>query len=573
MSKSKTNKSKTNTQSSLAKWVMELVDLDPSKLDNEKFQPRSSLDENALQQLMESMRETGGNLEPVLVRRDGEKLEVVAGHHRVEAAKRLGIQVLASVQELDEKEAWQIALISNLVRKDMDPLDEARALQKLNEELGLSHAEIAKRIGKDRSYVSRRIKLLSLPEEVLQLLREPAETGMVLSISHLVELLSDDLTDGDRKNLARRASSFRWSSKNLRTAVTDAIQDRKKKTAKAVAFLKIKELSEKREREEEEKIEAKTALELVDKELKSELGDQYEELSEWEKEAAKKDVVKKLVNRGLVEEDKELGLVKEEKPPQPKAKVEIPDKLTWTIEALEFRAEPRPHVFLRRSILEDIPEARKELTEDLHIFLGETPKNDELLKKLIVAKVLEEFPESQTIWIDYDHYHVFLEFPEKEREKLDELVGQVIREVREYGDFLTPVDGWYSKVTWAVLKGDEVFLYVHKHKWPKPVLRAKLKINPESEFFQVSDLEAMGYTIHAVTFTPSESDDPVEVDISFPDGSRNLLYFESVDVFLSYLKHDLDVGTLPEDVFKMLNKVMEEEKRYRESLATKEDDS
>ncbi len=173
-------------------------------------QPRARFDEGALADLAESMR-TRGVLQPVLVRpSDNGRFELIAGERRWRAAQLAGLEsVPALVRVRDDAESLELALIENMAREDLGPLEEARACAALVEELGLSHEEVGLRVGRGRVAVSNLIRLLDLPDEALALLDEG-----VLSAGHGRALLT--ATDHDaRRRLARRAALEGWSVRDL----------------------------------------------------------------------------------------------------------------------------------------------------------------------------------------------------------------------------------------------------------------------------------------------------------------------------------------------------------------------
>uniref|UniRef100_A0A7C4YD08 ParB/RepB/Spo0J family partition protein n=1 Tax=candidate division WOR-3 bacterium TaxID=2052148 RepID=A0A7C4YD08_UNCW3 len=142
-----------------------------NKIIHSPLQPRSNIDEESLKELTASIKEKGV-LQPVLVRRNGENYELVYGHRRFEAAKRAGLnEIPAIVKELSDREVIEIAIIENIQREDLNPIDEAIAYKKLIEEFGLSHEEIAERVGKNRSTISNKLRLLNLPQKVQDALK------------------------------------------------------------------------------------------------------------------------------------------------------------------------------------------------------------------------------------------------------------------------------------------------------------------------------------------------------------------------------------------------------------------
>lgn len=131
-------------------------------------QPRSHFDEAALDELAESMR-AHGVLEPIVVRtRKAGGYEIIAGERRWRAAQRAGLlEVPIHVREMDDRAAFEAALVENLQREDLNPVETARALHRLVEEHGHTQEAVAQRVGKDRSTVANAIRLLKLPEAVL----------------------------------------------------------------------------------------------------------------------------------------------------------------------------------------------------------------------------------------------------------------------------------------------------------------------------------------------------------------------------------------------------------------------
>lgn len=183
----------------LRELPVELIKPNPS-------QPRTNFDQEALAALAASI-EASGVVQPLLVRplHDG-SYELVAGERRWRAAQQAGIEkVPAVVRDQAEAERLQAALIENMVREDLNPVEEAKACAALVEELGLTKEELAKRVGRSRPAVSNLIRLLELPDEALVLL----ESGD-LSEGHGKALLGARGNDV-RRRLARDAARGGWS--------------------------------------------------------------------------------------------------------------------------------------------------------------------------------------------------------------------------------------------------------------------------------------------------------------------------------------------------------------------------
>jgi ParB family chromosome partitioning protein len=184
----------------------ELRDLPVALIKPNPNQPRTRFDEDALAGLAASI-EASGVIQPLLVRplSDG-SYELIAGERRWRAARQAGLErVPAVVRDSAEAERMQTALIENMVREDLNPVDEARACAALVEDLGLSKEDLAKRVGRSRPAISNLIRLLDLPDEALELL----ETGE-LSEGHGRALLGVRGNDR-RRALARAAAKAGWS--------------------------------------------------------------------------------------------------------------------------------------------------------------------------------------------------------------------------------------------------------------------------------------------------------------------------------------------------------------------------
>ncbi|WP_027108094.1 ParB/RepB/Spo0J family partition protein [Lacticigenium naphthae] len=136
------------------------------------YQPRRNFDPTALEELAESIKETGV-LQPIIVRESSVKgYEIIAGERRFRASKLAEKETIpAIVRELDEEKMMQVAILENLQREDLTSLEEAEAYSLLMNKLGLTQEEVAKRLGKSRPYIANYLRLLGLPDEVKQLLQ------------------------------------------------------------------------------------------------------------------------------------------------------------------------------------------------------------------------------------------------------------------------------------------------------------------------------------------------------------------------------------------------------------------
>src|SRR4051794_29027961 len=180
-------------------------------------QPRRRFDESTLAGLADSLRERGV-LQPVLVRPvPGGTYELVAGERRWRAAKLAGLETVpALVRTHDDAQALEVALIENMAREDLNPVEEARACAALVEELGLTREEVGRRVGRSRVAVSNLLRLLDLPDEALALL----EAGDLSEGHGRALLLADD--HAARRRLARSAAAEGWSVRVLEARARDA---------------------------------------------------------------------------------------------------------------------------------------------------------------------------------------------------------------------------------------------------------------------------------------------------------------------------------------------------------------
>lgn len=169
-----------------------------SSIHANKYQPREHFDEATLDSLTNSVRELGV-LQPLLVRKDGEGYELIAGERRWRAAKRAGLQdVPVIVREADDMASLEQALVENLHRQDLNALEEAAAYQQLADDFDLTQAKIAKRVGKSRSAVANTLRLLTLPTAVQRFVSDGR-----LSAGHARALLGLE-TEAEQLALAER---------------------------------------------------------------------------------------------------------------------------------------------------------------------------------------------------------------------------------------------------------------------------------------------------------------------------------------------------------------------------------
>ncbi|HEX3174848.1 MAG TPA: ParB/RepB/Spo0J family partition protein [Solirubrobacterales bacterium] len=211
-------------EATTAEEVGELLELPVEAIKPNPKQPRTRFDPEALAALTSSIEESGV-VQPLLVRplHDG-GYELIAGERRWRAAQQAGLaKVPAIVRDSEQAERLQVALIENMVREDLNPVEEARACAALVDDLGLSKEELARRIGRSRPAVSNLIRLLDLPDEALDLLKSGE-----LSEGHGRALLGASGNDV-RRRLARDAARGDWSVRETENRVKLASQPKTRK--------------------------------------------------------------------------------------------------------------------------------------------------------------------------------------------------------------------------------------------------------------------------------------------------------------------------------------------------------
>ena len=191
-----------------------LRELAVSSIGPNPYQPRREFDETQLKELSDSIA-ASGLLQPIVVRpRPDGRYELIAGERRYRAIQRLGwTKVPAVVKEVDDRALLTLALIENLQRDDLSPIDAAMGYQRLMQEFSVAQQEVARLVGKDRSTVSNTLRLLRLPEEVQQLLQHRK-----LSEGHARALLA--LPDAkEMTRLGRECAAAEWSVRDLEARV------------------------------------------------------------------------------------------------------------------------------------------------------------------------------------------------------------------------------------------------------------------------------------------------------------------------------------------------------------------
>src|SRR5436190_9986495 len=188
-------------------------------------QPREHFDEESMAALAESIREVGV-LQPVLVRAGGDGFELIAGERRWRAARRIGLQTIpAIVRTADDAAMLQQAIVENVQREELNPLEEAAAYQQLIEDFSFTHDEVATRVGRSRATITNTLRLLQLPPTIQRYVKD----GTV-RMGHARALLGTP-DRAFQEQLARRIVSEEMSVR----AVEEAVRDREEHPAQRVA--------------------------------------------------------------------------------------------------------------------------------------------------------------------------------------------------------------------------------------------------------------------------------------------------------------------------------------------------
>jgi ParB family chromosome partitioning protein len=204
-----------------------LADIGPNP-----FQPRTRFDDAALQELAASIK-ASGVLQPVLVRRHGDGFQLVAGERRLRAAQLAGHErIPAILREVDDRQMMELALIENIQREDLNPIDEAKAYKALVTKVGLTHEQLSDRVGKQRSSISNSLRLLSLPAEVQDMVSRGT-----LSAGHARALLALE-SSGDQLAAARYVQAKGFSVRRTEAFVTRKLRrvHKRPKAAKLTGY-------------------------------------------------------------------------------------------------------------------------------------------------------------------------------------------------------------------------------------------------------------------------------------------------------------------------------------------------
>ena len=213
-----------------------VMDISIDEISPNPWQPRRDFDEESLNALASSIRENG-LIQPVVVRKkkDG-TYELAAGERRWRAAKMAGLTVIPAIsKEYDDRSMAEMALVENLQRKDLNPVDEGMAYRKLMDEYGLTQENISQKVGKSRPYVANMVRLLDLPEEVKDFLSKGQ-----LTAGQARPLLGLE-SDAEKVQLARRIVKEGLSARKVEDIIREGKEPKKKEDPPAAAFMKAVE--------------------------------------------------------------------------------------------------------------------------------------------------------------------------------------------------------------------------------------------------------------------------------------------------------------------------------------------
>jgi ParB family chromosome partitioning protein len=198
------------------------MDLPIDEITPNQYQPRTNFDEESLNELAQSIK-SDGVIQPVIVRRSGSGFELITGERRWRAAKLAGLKTIpAVIRDVSEFRTLEWALIENIQRQDLNPLEEATAYASLIDDFHLTQEELAQRVGKDRSSIANYLRLLRLPDEI----KEKIERNE-LSMGHARALISLDKAK-DQLELANRIISEQLNVRQVESLIRSGKGSRKK---------------------------------------------------------------------------------------------------------------------------------------------------------------------------------------------------------------------------------------------------------------------------------------------------------------------------------------------------------
>ena len=213
---------KENVDKSISDQDEIVIQVNINQIKPNESQPRKNFDKEKLEELASSILEHGV-IQPLVLRpyKDGKSFQLVAGERRWRAARLAGLKLVpAIVRELTEEENIILSIIENIQREDLNPIEEAEAVNTMMKTYRLTQEEVSKSLGKSRPYIANTVRLLKLPEEIREMVREE-----VLSQSHARALLT--LPKAKQLELAGKAVKGAWSVREIETRVAKVESDKK----------------------------------------------------------------------------------------------------------------------------------------------------------------------------------------------------------------------------------------------------------------------------------------------------------------------------------------------------------
>ena len=203
-----------NTGETSGAQTLRVSDIEPNRK-----QPRQTFDDAAIAELADSIRQHG-LIQPIVVRSTGANYQIVAGERRWRACRMLGMsEVPVIIKELDDSETAQIALIENIQREDLNPVEEAMAYRSLMDDYDMTQEELSKIVGKSRSSIANAVRLLNLPDEVVELLKKREIT------SGQAKALAAAETEEEMIELAKLAAAGKITVRGIEKAIAKAANE------------------------------------------------------------------------------------------------------------------------------------------------------------------------------------------------------------------------------------------------------------------------------------------------------------------------------------------------------------
>lgn len=216
----------------------ELLELDLDLIETNSEQPRTRFTEENLEELTQSIR-VNGIVQPIIVRRKGSRYQIVAGERRWRAAQRAGLQKIpAVVKEVSDEKLLELALVENIQRQELNPIEEAKAYKNLINMVGLTQEMVAERVGKNRTVVTTSLRLLKLPDEIQKLIEEEK-----ISAGHGRALLMIDDSEVQKRvarTVMEMSLSVRETEKSVKRLGRGDVQTAENKAVKPAIDANVK---------------------------------------------------------------------------------------------------------------------------------------------------------------------------------------------------------------------------------------------------------------------------------------------------------------------------------------------